>query len=80
MLMASFPVSPRYAKMLAVAVDQSPILLAYSIAIVAGLSSGDLFVRDDDMLKKHYEVDDISNDEKDRRRLERKNWYKVMQV
>ncbi|KAJ3077503.1 ATP-dependent RNA helicase dhx37 [Quaeritorhiza haematococci] len=59
-LMANFPVSPRLAKMLIVAAQQRPPstsskpspLLAFMISIVSGLSVGDPFIRDEDILGK----------------------------
>ncbi|KAJ1343791.1 hypothetical protein BSLG_001683 [Batrachochytrium salamandrivorans] len=49
-LMARFPVSPRFSKMLIVAARQSQPILPYIIAIVAGLSVGDPIIRDHDMV------------------------------
>ncbi|TPX35414.1 hypothetical protein SeMB42_g07172 [Synchytrium endobioticum] len=76
-LMARFPVSPRYAKMLAVAVEQSPLLLAYTVAMVAGLSSGDPFIRHDD---DDDDTEVVDNNEKERRSAKRKEWFKIMQI
>ncbi|TPX36362.1 hypothetical protein SmJEL517_g01520 [Synchytrium microbalum] len=81
-LMARVPVSPRYAKMLAVALEQSSSLLAYTISMVAGLSSGDPFIRDDDVMARHDddEEEGAASIEKDRRRQKRRDWYRIMQT
>ncbi|KAI9089626.1 P-loop containing nucleoside triphosphate hydrolase protein [Phlyctochytrium arcticum] len=89
-LMAKFPVSPRFAKMLIVAATQkgeAEDLLAYVIAVVAGLSVGDPFIRDEDIIGKV--ADDMEDDEnrtktkeeeeaKSRRSAKRAAFWKTM--
>lgn len=89
-LMAQFPLSPRYAKMLVVAARQAPSLLRYIIAIVAGLSVGEIFIRDMDLLREKKkkvpagdgEEEDESVDEEDpeERKEKRGLFFKAMQV
>ncbi|KAJ3290377.1 ATP-dependent RNA helicase dhx37 [Borealophlyctis nickersoniae] len=85
-LMSTFPVSPRFAKMIIVASQQSRDILPYIVAIVAGLSVGDPFIRDEDIVGKggkgedDDEEDDDGDDEKERRKKKRGQFYKVMQM
>ena len=62
--MASFPLSPRYSKMLLVGLQNK--CLDYAINLVAALSVGDPFIRDQGMEESEKEVE-----------LDRKNYYKV---
>ncbi|KAI8590409.1 P-loop containing nucleoside triphosphate hydrolase protein [Geranomyces variabilis] len=64
-IMAKFPVSPRYAKMIIVAASQPGNILAYTIAVVAGLSVGDPFIRDEDIIGRIADSDDEEYDEGD---------------
>ncbi|KAI8922671.1 P-loop containing nucleoside triphosphate hydrolase protein [Entophlyctis helioformis] len=85
-LMSKLPVSPRYSKMLLVAAKQSQPVLPYIIAIVSGLSVGDPFVRDDDIINdKRPDSDDegdgrMGDAEKEARRKKRGHYFKVMQA
>ncbi|ORX49992.1 P-loop containing nucleoside triphosphate hydrolase protein [Piromyces finnis] len=62
-LIAKLPVLPRYGKMLILAAQQGNAILPYVIAIVAGLSVGDPFERDETLLSNNNEED--SDDEND---------------
>ncbi|TPX56540.1 hypothetical protein PhCBS80983_g04488 [Powellomyces hirtus] len=75
-IMAKFPVSPRYAKMIIVAASQPGNILAYVIAIVAGLSVGDPFIRDEDIIGRiQTESEDeagMDEDDEEKQRLNQK--------
>ncbi|KAJ3219267.1 ATP-dependent RNA helicase dhx37 [Dinochytrium kinnereticum] len=76
-LLASYPISPRYAKMLVIASSQSKRILEYLIAIVAGLTVGEILVKQDDL---HDERDeDDKNDDEDKRR-KRSGFHRVMNL
>ncbi|KAJ3055353.1 putative ATP-dependent RNA helicase DHR1 [Rhizophlyctis rosea] len=89
-LMERFPVSPRYAKMIIVAAQQKQNILPYVIAIVAGMSVGDPFIRDEDIIQRTKkttvdedggEMDDDADeelDEKARLRKKRGDYYRAM--
>ncbi|TPX65100.1 hypothetical protein SpCBS45565_g05370 [Spizellomyces sp. 'palustris'] len=81
-LMAKFPVSPRFAKMIIVAASQTENILPYVIAIVSGLSVGDPFIRDEDIVGKGQEEsdedDDNAEEEKERRSKKRVAFWKTM--
>ncbi|ORY39245.1 P-loop containing nucleoside triphosphate hydrolase protein [Neocallimastix californiae] len=62
-LIAKLPVLPRYGKMLVLAAQQGNDILPYVIAIVAGLSVGDPFERDETLLSNHAEDKDSDNNE-----------------
>ncbi|KAJ3011316.1 ATP-dependent RNA helicase dhx37 [Thoreauomyces humboldtii] len=82
-VMSKFPVSPRYAKMVIVAASQPGNILAYVIAIVSGLSVGDPFIRDEDIIgrpKSDSDDEDVDADEKDKRSTKRASFYKTMLV
>ncbi|RKO85364.1 hypothetical protein BDK51DRAFT_29854, partial [Blyttiomyces helicus] len=84
-LMGRFPVSPRFAKMLIVASQQPGNLLAFVIAMVAGLSVGDPFIRDQDVIGDGKADDDdsdggLTEGEKEERKKKRGKWFKVMQI
>jgi ATP-dependent RNA helicase DHX37/DHR1 len=79
-LMAQFPVNPRYAKIIVYASKQSPDLLLYVIAIVSGLSVGEIFHRDLDLLIDKNADEDEDEDAKEERKQKRGNFYKKMQV
>ncbi|KAJ3272137.1 ATP-dependent RNA helicase dhx37 [Terramyces sp. JEL0728] len=81
-MMAKFPVHPRYGKMLVVASQYGLDILPYITAIVAGMSVGELFVRDMDLLvdkKTTDEEDEADEDEKEERKKKRGHFYKKMQ-
>ncbi|KAJ3258708.1 ATP-dependent RNA helicase dhx37 [Boothiomyces macroporosus] len=80
--MAKFPVHPRYGKMLVVASQYGLDILPYIVAIVAGMSVGEIFVRDLDLLvdkKDDEESDDFDDNEKEERKKKRGQYYKKMQ-
>lgn len=81
-LMAQFPVSPRYARMLIVAARQSEMIVPYIICIVAGLSVGDPFIRDSDLFFDHEneDEDDDQTEEKEERTRKRGKFFKVMHM
>ena len=92
-LMAQFPLSPRYSKMMVVAAKQAPSVLFYVICIVAGLSVGQLFHRDmeliGDSIKKSKDGEEDPNSdsesdfdslEKEDRKKKRGAFFKTMQV
>ncbi|KAJ3187271.1 ATP-dependent RNA helicase dhx37 [Irineochytrium annulatum] len=83
-ILAKFPISPRYAKMLVIASNQSRNILNYMIAIVAGLSVGEPFVRDEDVAGRADQDDDEEayeeGDTKERRQKMRGEWHRVMEV
>jgi ATP-dependent RNA helicase DHX37/DHR1 len=82
-LMAQFPVSPRYAKMLIVAARQNDAaILGYIICITAGMSVGDPFLRDADLYSDPKEVEEFENDaqDKEERSQKRGKFFKVMQM
>lgn len=84
-MMAKFPVSPRYAKMIIVAASQPDNILPYVIPIVAGLSVGDPFVRDEDIIGKVDEEQDEGDEddadaEKQRRNKKRAAFWKTMAI
>ncbi|ORX79504.1 P-loop containing nucleoside triphosphate hydrolase protein [Anaeromyces robustus] len=66
-LIAKLPVLPRYGKMLILAAQQGNNILPYVIAIVAGLSVGDPFERDETLLSNHAgeDEDDDGDDDDD---------------
>ncbi|KAI9209866.1 P-loop containing nucleoside triphosphate hydrolase protein [Polychytrium aggregatum] len=74
-----FPVSPRYAKMIVVAAQQKdPAILGFVIAIVSGLSVGDPFVMDDEILKEIEDAADTDEgDEKSRKSSKRAEWFRA---
>ncbi|KAJ3344554.1 ATP-dependent RNA helicase dhx37, partial [Entophlyctis luteolus] len=74
-ILAKFPVSPRYAKMLVIAADQTGFTLPYTIALVAGLSVGDPFLRDDSV----DEGQDVMNEENAKSKKVGE-WHRVMQM
>ena len=85
-MMAQFPVSPRHGKMIVVAAKQAPAILPYTIAIVAGLSVGEVFFRDMELIndqKRKEESDDdcesMDDEEKEQRRRKRGKFFKSMQ-
>ncbi|KAJ3107235.1 ATP-dependent RNA helicase dhx37 [Phlyctochytrium planicorne] len=75
-ILTCYPISPRYAKILTIAAKQSKRILEFMIAIVAGLTIGEIFIRDDDF--KEESSDDEEDDE--RRRQKRNNWSRVMNI
>ncbi|KAI8822433.1 P-loop containing nucleoside triphosphate hydrolase protein [Fimicolochytrium jonesii] len=86
-VMAKFPVAPRYAKMLVIAASQPGNILAYVVALVAGLSVGDPFLKDEDILGNTADADDggdgdgdgdEEDGEKSRRSKKRASFYKTM--
>ncbi|KAJ3185761.1 ATP-dependent RNA helicase dhx37 [Gaertneriomyces sp. JEL0708] len=87
-LMARFPVSPRFSKMIIVAATQKKNnVLPYVIAIIAGLSVGEPFIRDEDIIgngNKRTGSDDDDSDsdeaetEKDRRKKKRSAFWRTM--
>ncbi|KAJ1343641.1 hypothetical protein BSLG_001789 [Batrachochytrium salamandrivorans] len=87
-LMARFPVSPRFSKMLIVAARQSQPILPYIIAIVAGLSVGDPIIRDHDMVTNQPSEDTETgsgrsgkdSEQKEERRKQRSSFFQIMQV
>ncbi|KAG8713137.1 putative ATP-dependent RNA helicase DHR1 [Ceratobasidium sp. 394] len=88
--MALFPVTPRFAKMLAIGRQQG--CLAYVIAIAAVLSVGDPFLREETLEEDEGEVDeedlapeytDIQSEElraKEVRKARRRDFFKAIQV
>jgi len=64
-LIAKLPVLPRYGKMLILAAQQGNEILPYVIAIVAGLSVGDPFERDETLLSQHAEGSDDEDEDED---------------
>lgn len=66
--MAILPLSPRYSKMVMLAAAQSTDILHYIIAIVAGLSVGDPFIKDSDL----FVEPNADMDRSDREALSRK--------
>jgi len=64
-LIAKLPVLPRYGKMLILAAQQGNAILPYVIAIVAGLSVGDPFERDETLLSNNSEEDSDDEDDSD---------------
>ncbi|KAJ3126780.1 ATP-dependent RNA helicase dhx37, partial [Physocladia obscura] len=76
-MLSKFPVSPRYAKMLIIAADQTGYTLPYTIALVSGLSVGDPFIRDDNVLGHDGDDDDDNNDFRSKKVRE---WHRVMQM
>ena len=76
--MAMVPVSPRLAKILAVASKESCEILEYMIAIVAGLSVGEPFVRDCE--RTLNEQEEREDDGEDERKKERARFFKIMQL
>ncbi|KAJ3333229.1 ATP-dependent RNA helicase dhx37 [Blyttiomyces sp. JEL0837] len=81
-VMAKFPVPPRYGKMLVIAAKQSLALAKFTIAIVAGLSVGDPFIRDAEIIGIVHDEDEDErmNDEKEQRSKKRGEWHRVMQL
>lgn len=90
-LMSQLPVQPRYSKMLVTAAQRCPELLGYVVAIVAGLSVGEIFYRDLDLIldkkPKKEEAEEDQSDEseeeaedKDERRQKRTAFFKKMMV
>ncbi|KAJ3185533.1 ATP-dependent RNA helicase dhx37 [Geranomyces variabilis] len=81
-IMAKFPVSPRYAKMIIVAASQPGNILAYTIAVVAGLSVGDPFIRDEDIIGRIADSEDEElsegDEEKQARNQKRAAFWKTM--
>ncbi|KAJ3347434.1 ATP-dependent RNA helicase dhx37 [Kappamyces sp. JEL0680] len=83
-LMANFPIAPRYAKMIVVAAQQAQDVLMYTIAVAAGLSVGELFYRDMELLsdKKPPASDDeaesMDEDEAEARKEKRSQYFKTM--
>ena len=70
-LMSQFPIHPRFSKMLIVAAQQkSENLIPFIATIVAGLSVGELFLRD---LVQEQDEDEADNSP-------RKQYFKVMQM
>ncbi|WWC58708.1 uncharacterized protein I303_101252 [Kwoniella dejecticola CBS 10117] len=68
--MSSYPVTPRFAKMLILSQDQHNCL-PYIIAIVAGLSVGDPFIHENTLdLDDNAEDEDEDGDDKSRKKLE----------
>lgn len=63
-IMAKFPVSPRFSKMILIAAQQTKneTILQYVIAIVAGLAVGDPFIRDDIIDAPRHEWEDEQED------------------
>jgi ATP-dependent RNA helicase DHX37/DHR1 len=82
MLMSQFPVSPRYAKMLIVAAQQSETMLKYVICVVSGLSVGDPFLRDSDLFFDFQIEDDEeeNNEVTGHLQQKRRKFFKVLQV
>ncbi|KAJ3412759.1 ATP-dependent RNA helicase dhx37 [Chytridiales sp. JEL 0842] len=82
-ILSKFPVSPRFGKMLVIAARQSMKILQYMVALVAGLSIGDPFIRDEDIIGMSRQVEDDEDDdsaEKARRSKKRAEWHKVMHL
>jgi ATP-dependent RNA helicase DHX37/DHR1 len=77
-LMAQFPVHPRYARMI-VSCSESPEVLAYVIAIVAGQSVNEIFQRDSDLLSDKVD-EDMHQDEKEERKEKRGQYFRKMAV
>ncbi|KAJ3322225.1 ATP-dependent RNA helicase dhx37 [Boothiomyces sp. JEL0866] len=80
--MAKFPVHPRYSKMLVISSQYGIDILPYIIAIVSGMSVGEIFVRDLDLLvdkKQSDDEEDFNEDEKEERKQKRGQFYKKMQ-
>ncbi|KAI8611672.1 P-loop containing nucleoside triphosphate hydrolase protein, partial [Chytriomyces sp. MP71] len=78
-MLAKFPVSPRFAKMLIVAADQPGYALPYAIALVSGMSVGDPFIRDDSVTGKKGQDEDEEDDKvfKSKKVAE---WHRIMQL
>ncbi|KAJ3223555.1 putative ATP-dependent RNA helicase DHR1 [Clydaea vesicula] len=84
-LMSKFPTNPRFAKMLILAAQQkgNNSIIPYIIAIVAGLSVGDPFIRDESFDNDAEDEEMIEEDKiklKEDRKIKRGNYFKVMQM
>ncbi|KAJ3230656.1 ATP-dependent RNA helicase dhx37 [Chytriomyces hyalinus] len=77
-MLAKFPVSPRFAKMLIIAADQPGFALPYTIALVSGMSCGDPFIRDDSVTGRKGEDDD--DEDKEFKSKLVGEWHRVMQL
>ncbi|KAJ1549213.1 putative ATP-dependent RNA helicase DHR1, partial [Cladochytrium tenue] len=67
-ILSHFPISPRFAKMIVVAAKQGEAILQHTIAIAAGLSVGDPFVRDAEIMgivndKRAARTSDVNEDD-----------------
>lgn len=84
--MAGFPVSPRFAKMLAIGTQHD--CMSYIIAIVAGMSVGDPFIHEQSLEvdEEEDEIAEISHikseeiKEKEQRKETRRRFFKAQQV
>ncbi|KAI8853330.1 P-loop containing nucleoside triphosphate hydrolase protein [Chytridium lagenaria] len=80
-LLSSYPISPRYAKMLVIAASQTKRIVEFLIAIVAGMTVGDIFIREESIHDKVGNEDDDDSegsDDDEERRRKRSSWHKVM--
>ncbi len=82
--MSKFPIDPRYSKMLVVAATQAKSVLLYAIGIVSGLSVGEVFYRDMDLIGDKKKPNDeeeeeiYDEDEKEERKEKRGTFFKTM--